>query len=133
MELQQQIDELQAQVTDRGMVVTLGDALFITGKADLRSGVTANLRSLVTFLMDNPSRTATIEGYTDSAGSADYNFGLSQRRADSVKSYLVGQGVGERRLMALGKGESNPVAGNDSAAGRAQNRRVEVIITTALD
>ncbi len=131
MELQQQVVELQAQVTDRGMVVTLGDALFLSGKADLKSDVTANLSRLVTFLVGYPSRTATIEGYTDSAGSEDYNFGLSQRRADSVKSYLVEQGVGEQRLMALGEGESTPVAGNDSAAGRAQNRRVEVIITTA--
>ena len=60
-----------------------------------------------------------IEGYTDNVGSDDYNQGLSQRRADSVKSYLIGQGIGSIRLIAAGKGESAPVAGNDSAAGPA--------------
>jgi outer membrane protein OmpA-like peptidoglycan-associated protein len=129
MELQRRIEELQAQVTDRGMVVTLGDLLFTSGKADLKSGATANLTTLVTFLIDYPSWTAMIEGYMDSSGSEDYNFGLSQRRADSVKSYLMGQGIGERRLLALGKGESKPVAGNDFPEGRQQNRRVEVIIS----
>jgi outer membrane protein OmpA-like peptidoglycan-associated protein len=70
-----------------------------------------------------------IEGYTDSSGSVDYSFSFSQRRADAVKSYLLEQGIDERRLMALGKGESKPVAGNDAAIGRQQNRRVEVTVS----
>jgi outer membrane protein OmpA-like peptidoglycan-associated protein len=127
-ELQRQIDELNAKPTDRGLVVTLGDVLFTSGQADLKAGATGNLNKLVTFLNEYPTRTVMIEGYTDSVGSEDYNQGLSQRRADSVKTYLVGQGVGSVRLVAAGKGEYGPVAGNDSAAGRQQNRRVEVII-----
>jgi outer membrane protein OmpA-like peptidoglycan-associated protein len=129
-ELQRQIDELNAKPTDRGLVVTLGDVLFTSGQADLKAGATGNLNKLVTFLNEYPSRTVMIEGYTDNVGSEDYNQGLSQRRADSVKTYLVEQGIGSIRLIAAGKGEYAPVAGNDSAAGRQQNRRVEVIINT---
>ena len=128
-QLQQQLDELKARPTDRGMVLTLGDVLFTSGKADLKAGATTNLNKLAVFLANYPDRNVTIEGYTDSVGSDDYNASLSQRRADSVKTFLTSQGVGSARLTAAGKGESNPVAGNDSAAGRQQNRRVEVIIS----
>ena len=112
------------------MVLTLGDVLFSTGRADLKVGATSNLNRLVTFLNRYPDRTVIIEGYTDSVGGADYNLGLSQRRADSVKSYLAEQGIGAMRLTASGKGLSNPVADNNSEGGRQQNRRVEVIIAT---
>ncbi len=128
-ELQRQIDVLQAKPTDRGLIVTLGDVLFDTGKASLKAGATSNLNKLVAFLNQYPDRTVLIEGYTDSVGTEDFNQGLSERRADSVKSYLAGQGIGSIRLSASGKGESDPVASNDSAAGRQQNRRVEVIIS----
>ncbi len=128
-ELQRQIDTLQAKVTDRGLVLTLGDVLFATAKADLSSGANGTLNKLVAFLNKYPDRTVDIQGYTDSVGSEDYNLGLSQRRADSVRSYLVGQGIGSGRLVASGKGMSSPVAGNDTSSGRQQNRRVEVIIT----
>lgn len=127
-ELQRQIDVLRAKVTDRGLVLTLGDVLFTSGKADLKTGATGNLNKLVAFLNKYPDRIVTIEGYTDSVGTDEYNQALSQRRADSVRSYLVGQGIGAERLTAVGKGESDPVAGNDSATGRQQNRRVAVII-----
>jgi outer membrane protein OmpA-like peptidoglycan-associated protein len=127
-ELQRQIDILQAKATDRGLVLTLGDVLFATGKADLTPGASGNLNKLVAFLNKYPDRTANIEGYTDSVGGEDYNLGLSQRRADSVRSYLVHEGVDSGRLVASGKGMSSPVAGNDTAMGRQQNRRVEVII-----
>ena len=128
-ELQRQIDALQAKPTDRGLIVTLGDVLFDTGKASLKAGATSNLNKLVAFLNEYSDRTVLIEGYTDSVGTEDYNQGLSERRADSVRSYLAGQGIGSIRLSASGKGESDPVASNDSAAGRQQNRRVEVIIS----
>ena len=128
-ELQRQIDTLQAKVTDRGLVLTLGDVLFATAKADLSSGANGTLNKLVAFLNKYPDRTVDIQGYTDSVGSEDYNLGLSQRRADSVRSYLVGQGIGSGRLVTSGKGMSSPVAGNDTSSGRQQNRRVEVIIT----
>ncbi|MGA2860585.1 MAG: OmpA family protein [Steroidobacteraceae bacterium] len=127
-ELQRQLDELHAKATDRGMVLTLGDVLFSSGRADLKVGATNNLNRLVAFLNNYPDRTVVIEGYTDNIGGDDYNLGLSQRRADSVKSYLTGQGIASMRLTSTGKGLSNPIAGNDSASGRQQNRRVEVII-----
>jgi outer membrane protein OmpA-like peptidoglycan-associated protein len=128
-ELQRQIEVLQARVTDRGLVLTLGDVLFESGRADLKTGAPGNLNKLVFFLNKHPDRSVAIEGYTDSVGSEEYNQALSQRRADSVRSYLVGQGIGSGRLTASGMGMSDPVAGNDSAAGRQQNRRVEVIVS----
>jgi outer membrane protein OmpA-like peptidoglycan-associated protein len=128
-ELQRQIDVLQARPTDRGLVLTLGDMVFATGKAELKPHAVTNLDKLIVFLNEYPNRTAIIEGYTDSVGSEHANQALSQRRADSVKSYLVGQGVGSMRLSASGMGENDPVAENDSATGRQQNRRVEVIIS----
>jgi outer membrane protein OmpA-like peptidoglycan-associated protein len=128
MELQRLIDELQAQRTDRALVMSLHDVVFASGEADLKAGDAGNLDELVAFLIEYPNRTVTIEGYTDSIGSPNYNQRLSQRRADSVKTYLVGQGIGSMRLVASGKGEAAPVAGNESADGRQQNRRVEVII-----
>jgi len=128
-ELQRQIDVLQAKPTDRGLVLTLGDVLFTSGRADLKPGATGNLNKLVAFLDKYPDRSVSIQGYTDSGGSEDYNQGLSERRANSVKSYLAGQGIGSTRLSASGKGRNDPVADNDSAAGRQQNRRVEVVIS----
>jgi outer membrane protein OmpA-like peptidoglycan-associated protein len=129
VELQRQIDALHAKPTDRGLVLTLGDVLFTTGKADLKSGATGNLNKLAAFLDKYPDRNVAIQGYTDSVGSEDYNQVLSERRAESVKSYLTAQGIGATRLVASGKGRSDPVADNDSAAGRQQNRRVEVVIS----
>ena len=128
-ELQRQIVELNAKATNRGLVVTLGDVLFATGRAELKGGVPSNLNTLADFLNKYPKRTVLIEGHTDNVGSASSNLDLSQRRADSVKSYLVGQGIAGSRLAATGKGENAPVAGNDSSTGRQQNRRVEVIIS----
>ena len=127
-DLQRQIAELNAKPTERGLVVTLGDVLFDTGKAELKSGAANNLAKLATFLNEYPDRSVMIEGHTDTVGNADYNQGLSQRRADSVKFWLIKQGIKSERLVASGKGETTPVSGNDSASGRQLNRRVEVII-----
>jgi outer membrane protein OmpA-like peptidoglycan-associated protein len=131
-DLQLQITELNAKTTDRGLVVTLGDVLFDTGRSDLKSGTASNLGKLAVFLNKYKDRTVVIEGHTDNVGSENSNLGLSQRRADSVKSYLMSEGVGSSRLAASGKGESYPVTGNDSATGRQQNRRVEVIIANTV-
>lgn len=130
-DLQREIDELNAKETDRGLVVTLGDVLFSTGRSDLKGGATANLGKLAAFLNRYGDRTVSIEGHTDSIGGEDYNQGLSQRRAEAVKSYLVSQGIAGARMDAAGMGEGAPIAGNDSATGRQQNRRVEVIIANS--
>lgn len=130
-ELQRQITELNARETDRGLVVTLGDVLFATGRSELRGGTPSNLAKLAAFLNKYPDRSVTIEGHTDNVGSEDSNFSLSERRASSVKSYLVNQGVASSRVTSTGKGEGSPVAGNESETGRQQNRRVEVIIANS--
>jgi outer membrane protein OmpA-like peptidoglycan-associated protein len=127
--LRNQIKVLQAKATDRGLVLTLGDVLFTSGGAALKAGASGHLNRLVTFLEKHPDRTVAILGYTDNVGSEDYNLGLSEQRADAVKSYLIGQGIQSKRISASGEGDSDPVAGNDSAFGRQQNRRVEVIIS----
>ena len=131
-DLQQQIVALQATVTDRGLVLTLGDVLFASGTANLNNGGAAHLSKLAGFLNRYGDRTAQIEGYTDSTGTDEYNQDLSQRRAEAVKAYLVDQGVGSSRLSAAGKGESSPVGDNGTVTGRQQNRRVEVIIGNGL-
>jgi outer membrane protein OmpA-like peptidoglycan-associated protein len=132
-ELQRQLEILQAKPTDRGLVLTLGDTLFATGKSELKSGATANLDRLSDFLTQYPNRSASIEGFTDSMGSEDSNQALSERRADSVKRYLVGRGVQSERLSSSGRGENAPVADNESAGGRQQNRRVEILISQIED
>ena len=127
-DLQRQIDTLQAEATDRGLVLTLGDVLFATGRSDLRSGRNSTLDKLVAFLNEYPDRTAVIEGHTDDVGSLEMNQGLSQRRADAVRSYLTMNGIAGSRLTAAGMGETQPISDNLSASGRQQNRRVEIII-----
>lgn len=127
-EMQRQIDELEAEATERGLVLTLGDVLFATNSADLQGGSNRNLEKLVDFLNTYPDRNVLIEGHTDNVGSAQFNQTLSLKRADSVRHYLTDHGVQSRRLTVSGLGLERPVAGNESAMGRQQNRRVEVII-----
>ncbi len=134
-ELKRQLEELNAKETERGMVVTLGNLLFETGRSELRGGGAKHLDKLTNFLTKNQDRTVVIEGHTDNVGSEDSNISLSQRRADSVRSYLVSHGIASGRLAASGMGEGSPIAGNDTASGRQENRRVEVVIantTTSL-
>jgi len=130
-DLQRELAILQAKPTDRGLVLTLGDTLFATGNSELKAGATANLDRLSNFLTEYPNRNASIEGFTDNVGSEDSNQALSERRADSVKRYLVARGVQSGRLSSSGRGENAPIADNESMAGRQQNRRVEVTISQA--
>jgi len=129
--LEQQLKDLQARKTERGLVLTLGDVLFDTGKARLKPGAFATIDRLANALKEVPSRTVIIEGHTDSMGSEDYNLQLSEQRALSVQSALMQRGVSGSQITTAGKGEDLPVASNDSAVGRQQNRRVELIFNEA--
>jgi outer membrane protein OmpA-like peptidoglycan-associated protein len=128
-QLQHDLAALQAQQTERGLVLTLGDVLFETGKAELRPGVLQHLYPLVTFLQKYPKHRVVIEGHTDSVGSETYNLDLSQRRADAVRDFLLHNGVHPGQLTTRGYGKASPVASNATAEGRQQNRRVELIIS----
>jgi outer membrane protein OmpA-like peptidoglycan-associated protein len=129
LELERRIQELDARETDRGLVVTLGDVLFATGQAELQGSAIPNLNKLAAFLQEYDERTVHVEGHTDSVGSAEFNQQLSERRAESVKAFLVGRGIDPRRISIAGLGKSSPVASNDTPTGRQQNRRVEVVIS----
>jgi len=128
-ELERALADLQAKKTDRGLVITLGDVLFATGRADLKSGARRSLEKLSAFLHEYPQRSVQIEGFTDSVGTDDYNQGLSERRAGAVRDALTSMGISGDRIQTRGLGKSSPVADNESATGRQQNRRVEVIIS----
>lgn len=127
--LEQELKDLKAQKTDRGLVLTLGDVLFDTGKATLKPGAYSTIDRLAQALKEDPNRRVMIEGHTDSVGSDEFNQQLSENRALSVQSALMQRGVSGSQITSLGKGESTPVASNDNAAGRQQNRRVELIFT----
>ncbi|HDZ38689.1 MAG TPA: OmpA family protein, partial [Marinobacter sp.] len=127
--LRKRMEELKAERTDRGMVLTLGDVLFDLNKADLKSSGEQTTARLAQFMREYEDRRVRVEGYTDSTGDATYNQRLSERRAQSVRDALVSQGVERRRVETKGYGEQYPVASNDSSAGRQQNRRVEIVIS----
>jgi outer membrane protein OmpA-like peptidoglycan-associated protein len=122
------LSDLQGKMTERGIVLTMGDVLFSFGKADLSAGAVRNLDKITGFLEKHPGRNLLIEGHTDSIGSDEFNQALSQKRADAVKEALVGKGVSPDRVVTKGYGKQFPVAGNDSESGRQMNRRVEVVI-----
>jgi outer membrane protein OmpA-like peptidoglycan-associated protein len=127
-QLELELEELKAEQTDRGLVLTLGDVLFEYDKADLKPGAMRNLYPLVTFLKEHPERDVLIEGHTDSVGSDSYNLNLSQHRTESVRNFLVLNSIDPTRITARGYGEAYPVTSNETEAGRQQNRRVEVVI-----
>jgi outer membrane protein OmpA-like peptidoglycan-associated protein len=126
--LQAEVDQLKATPTPRGLVLTLGDVLFDTGKAQLNPGSARKLDQLAQFLADHPERRVQIDGFTDSVGTDSYNQSLSQRRADTVKSALVTRGIDPTRIESQGYGKGFPVADNADSGGRQLNRRVEVVI-----
>ncbi len=126
--LQSEVDALNAKPTDRGLVLTLGDVLFDTGKAGLNPGASRNLDQLVQFLTEHEDRRVEIDGYTDSVGADSFNLDLSQRRADTVKSVLVSRGIDSSRIVSRGYGKEFEVASNSEAGGRQLNRRVEIVI-----
>ncbi len=130
-ELQERIADLEAEATERGLVLTLDDVLFATGSAELQGGPNTTLEKVVDFLKEYPERNVAIEGHTDNVGEASYNQVLSQQRADTVKAYFSQQGIASYRITTKGLGEAQPAASNDNPTGRQQNRRVEIIIENA--
>jgi outer membrane protein OmpA-like peptidoglycan-associated protein len=126
--LQQEIAALKGRMTDRGIVLTIGDVLFATGTATLSPMADNEINRLAAFMKEYPDRSVLIEGYTDSTGTEGTNLDLSLNRANAVSNKLVAKGISKSRIATKGFGEESPVAGNDTAAGREQNRRVDVII-----
>lgn len=127
--LEAMLRDLQARPTDRGLVVTLGDVLFDTGRAELRAGGLRVIDRLAEFMREYPQRRVSIEGFTDSVGNASSNQALSEERASAVRIALVNRGIDPTRVAARGFGESYPVASNGSGIGRQMNRRVEIVIS----
>jgi outer membrane protein OmpA-like peptidoglycan-associated protein len=126
--LQAEVDQLKATPTPRGLVLTLGDVLFDTGRAELNSGSGRKLDQLSQFLNEHKDRQVEIDGFTDSVGTDAYNEELSRRRADAVKSALLTRGIDSSRIRTEGYGKAFPVASNTDSGGRQLNRRVEVVI-----
>ena len=129
--LKRQMVALQAEQTERGMVLTLGDVLFDVNEASLAPGAARNIAKIATFMRNYPERKAVIEGHTDSMGEASYNLELSRDRAFAVRNALVNAGIRPARIATQGLGENMPVASNKTSAGRQENRRVEIIFPDA--
>ncbi len=127
--LRARMEEMEAEQTDRGMVLTLGDVLFDLNKADLKPAGEQTISRLADFMSEYEERRVRVEGYTDSTGAASYNQGLSERRAEAVRDALVDMGISRNRVETRGYGEEYPVASNDTSSGRQQNRRVEIVIS----
>ena len=118
---------------DRGLVITLsGGVLFATNQSALLPTAQTKLNQVAEALMATKERSLLVEGHTDSQGSSAHNLALSQRRADSVRSYLISRGYPGARIQARGIGEERPVTENTSAEGRANNRRVEIVVESKL-
>jgi outer membrane protein OmpA-like peptidoglycan-associated protein len=120
---------LQTRDTARGLIVSLSDVLFDFDQASLKPGAREKLAKVSGILLAYPTLHMNIEGHTDSVGSDDYNLKLSQRRADAVRDYLTSNGISVANVQAIGLGKDGPVASNDTAAGRQQNRRVEMVVS----
>jgi outer membrane protein OmpA-like peptidoglycan-associated protein len=120
---------LQTRDTARGLIVSLSDVLFDFDQASLKPGAREKLAKVSGILLTYPTLHMNIEGHTDSVGSDDYNLKLSQRRADAVRDYLTSNGINTANIQAVGLGKDGPVASNDTAAGRQQNRRVEMVVS----
>lgn len=128
--LRQQLNMiLETRETQRGLIVNINDVLFDFNQYTLKPGAREKLAKVSGILLAYPGLQIALEGHTDSIGTDDYNLKLSQERADAVRSYMVSQGVPADTVTSTGLGKAGPVASNDSAAGRQQNRRVEMIVS----
>jgi outer membrane protein OmpA-like peptidoglycan-associated protein len=120
---------LETRDTPRGLVVNMGDVLFDFGKYDLRSEAREKLAKLTGIVLAHPGLKLEVEGHTDSVGSDEANQKLSEQRSDTVRSYLIEQGLPDAAISSRGFGKTTPVADNDTAAGRQKNRRVEIVVS----
>jgi outer membrane protein OmpA-like peptidoglycan-associated protein len=120
---------LQTRDSARGLIVNMPDVLFDTGKADLKPSARERLAKVAGILIAYPDIHVEIDGYTDSTGSLEFNERLSQQRAEAVRTFLASQGVNSTSITTQGFGPSNPIASNDTASGRQQNRRVELVVS----
>jgi outer membrane protein OmpA-like peptidoglycan-associated protein len=129
-QIREQLDViLETRETARGLIVNLSDVLFDTDSANLRPGAREKVAKVAGVLLAYPGLAIEVDGHTDNVGDDRYNQRLSERRADSVRTYLVREGIPASRVTASGFGESNPVVSNDTSAGRQQNRRVELVVS----
>jgi outer membrane protein OmpA-like peptidoglycan-associated protein len=129
--LERQVAGLREQSTARGKALILGDVFFASNQGSLSNAGKANLAPALKFLARYPNLPVSVEGHSDGRGAAAGNLKISQNRADSVRTALIKLGVDSARLKAIGFGETQPVTSNDTDAGRAKNRRVEIIIEGA--
>ena len=120
---------LETRETARGLIVNMSDVLFDTGKYSLKPGAREKLAKIGGIILAHPGLKLAVEGHTDSVGSDEYNQQLSEQRANSVRGYLVSQGVTPDAVTAVGFGKSRPVTDNTTAVGRQQNRRVELVVS----
>ncbi len=120
---------LETRDTPRGLVITMADVLFDTGKYDVRPGTREQLAKLSGILLAHSGLELEVEGHTDSTGSDELNQRLSEQRAFAVREYLIAQGLASDAIVAKGFGKGRPVAGNDTSVGRQKNRRVELIVS----
>jgi outer membrane protein OmpA-like peptidoglycan-associated protein len=120
---------LQTSESARGLIVNMSDVLFDTGKYTLKPEAREKLAKVSGILLAYPGLKLQVEGYTDNIGGDDYNQKLSEERADSVKDYLESQSVKDSNITATGYGKSDPIADNSTSAGRAQNRRVQLVVS----
>jgi outer membrane protein OmpA-like peptidoglycan-associated protein len=128
--LRAQLNEvLQTTETPRGLVVNLSDVLFDSGKYTLKPGTQVSLARIAGIFQSYPGLMIQVEGYTDSIGGDDYNQKLSENRADTTRDFLEKQGVAQTNITAMGYGKADPVADNSTPAGRAQNRRVNLVVS----
>jgi outer membrane protein OmpA-like peptidoglycan-associated protein len=119
---------LETRDTPRGLVVNMGDVLFDFGKYDLRAEAREKLAKLSGIVLAHPGLTLAVEGHTDNVGSDELNQKLSEQRAESVRSYLIAQGLAQANVTAQGFGKSTPVVDNSTPANRQKNRRVEIVV-----
>ena len=127
-QLKADMKNAKAEQTNRGVVLTMSDVLFAFNSTELQPGGKQNIEKLAEFMSENQETKATVEGFTDSQGSESYNEELSRERAQAVVDLLEEEGIDKARLDVKAFGENYPVAVNDTAAGRQQNRRVQVVI-----